>query len=114
MDIAPVHGTASDEKGKRFFVQFYEQWSSFLKAGRQNWLDFTVIKLQGEYAAYSGRWELEVGILGLQWTFTYVFDESFNDEMSDLKSRIETDLKGRTGATEVVDPTGALDKLTRL
>lgn len=111
VDIAPVQGTAPGERDKKFFVAFYQQWSSFLHPLSGNWLDFTVIKLQGEYARYSGRWELEIGIVGLQWTFTYVFDQSFNEEMSDLKSRIEADLKGRTGAKEIVDPFGALDKL---
>lgn len=111
MSIAPVHGTSDDESGKRFFVSFYEQWSAFLSLRTQNWIDFTFVRLQGEVALYSGRVELEIGILGLLWTFTYVYDQSFNEELRDMKGRIENELLGRTGATEIVDPTGALDKL---
>lgn len=111
MSISPVHGTSDEERGKRFFFAFYEQWSAFLSLGTQNWIDFTFIKLQGEVAPYSGRVELEMALLGLHLTVTYVYDQSFNDDMRDMKGRIENELLGRTGATEIIDPTGALDKL---
>lgn len=81
MNIRPLRGTSGAERKQHFFFDFQEQWSSLLKPGEHNWLDFTVIRLQGEYAAYTGRWEVEVGLLGLMLTITYVFDHSFNDEM---------------------------------
>lgn len=109
MSISPIHGTSSDEKDQRWFFSFYEQWSTLFR--RINWNDFTLIKIAGERALYSGRLEVELALLGFQVTITYVFDNSFNEKITDFKSRVEADLKGRTGAAEIVDPTGALDKL---
>lgn len=104
----PIRGTGN-EKTSGFFFDFYEQWSDLFK--RQNWNDFTVIKIEGERALYSGRWELVLALLGLQVTIQYVFDDKFNREVTSFRDRIEADLKGRTGAKEVIDPTGALDDL---
>lgn len=108
MSISPVHGTSSDEKGQRFFCDFWEQWSSL--AGGCNWYDFTLIKIGGEFAPYTERWELDLALLGVGMRLTYVYGTSFNEAMEDAKSQVIAELEGRTGC-EVVDPTGALDRL---
>lgn len=96
MSIHSVKGTSDAEKSKRFFVDFYEQWSAFFQPGRMNWIDFTIIRIQGEYARYSGRIEFEVRLLGLGLTFTYIFDTSFNDEMERRMADIDDPTKWLT------------------
>lgn len=105
-----IAGTMPGEKHKRWHFDFFNQWSSLNPFGKVNWRDFTFIKIQGEYAAYSGRWELDLALLGLQVTVTYIFDHSFNDSMMSMKDQITNELERSTGC-KVVDPAGALDRL---
>ena len=77
---------------------------------RCNWYDFTLMKIQGEFAPYAGRWEFEFALLGVGFCLTYVYDASFSNEMMSLKERITNELAGRTGS-DVQDPLGTLDKL---
>lgn len=111
MSISPVHGTSGDSKKQRFFADFHQQWSSLI--GRYNWYDFTLIKVQGEFAPYSGRWELELALLGLGMRLTYIYDHSFNEEMTGFAASLKSELSARTGATEVLDPLGVLDDLEK-
>lgn len=106
----PIAGTVPDEKPKRFYFDWSEQWSGLNPFQRFNWRDFTLIKVQGELCSHTGRWELEVGLLGFNCCITYIYDHSFNQDMMSLKERITSKLEGRTGAT-VVDPLGVLDGL---
>jgi hypothetical protein len=71
MEVRPVHGTSDGDKGKRWFFSVYEQWSAI--RGGCNWYDFTLIKIQWEYAPYKyGTWELEVGLLGVTVNISYL------------------------------------------
>lgn len=108
MSIRPVHGT-DDTPGKRFFLDFREQWTGFL--GRCNWYDFTLIRIEGEYAPYTGRAELSLGLLGFEAHFTYVYDDTFNKEMMSMRDQLIARIKAETGAEEVHDPTGGLDRI---
>lgn len=109
MSERPVEGTA--EKSAGWFFSFYEQWSTLFR--RQNWNDFTVIKIAGELARYSDRWEVELALLGVQVTITYVYSSRFNSKMNSLRDSIESELMARTGAKEVKDPFGVLDQLDK-
>lgn len=106
-ELRPLAGTG-DEKPRRWFLRCHEQWSGLVS--RCNWYDFTLVKIQGEYAPYAGRWEFEFSLLGVGLCLTYVYDLSFNDEMLSLQERITNELAGRTGC-EVQDPLGSLDNL---
>lgn len=76
MLVRPIHGTASDEAGKRWFFDFYEQWSGFFPP--RQWVDFTVFDLNGEYSPYKGSCELSLAILGMRVTVTYVYDSAID------------------------------------
>jgi len=108
MSIRSVHGTDSAEAKRRWFFDVGQQWTSLF--GGCNWYDFTIIKLQGEFAPYTGRWEFEAGLLGFGFCITYVYDKSFNDNITDLRDEIVAELEGRTGC-EVKDPFGVLDDI---
>jgi hypothetical protein len=84
-------------KTKGWFFSFWEQWSAIFSR-RCNWYDFTLIKIQGEYAPYSGRYELELGFLGFHVCIQYVYDDTFNKEMQQLADDIES------GKTETFTP----------
>lgn len=90
--IAPVVGTGPDDGPTGWYFQGYEQWSSLF--GGCNWYDFTLIKVQGEFAPYTGRWEFEVFILGLGFTITYVYDGTFNAK---IRAQID-EFKAERGA----------------
>ena len=77
----PLQGTGQGDSTKRsgFFFEFREQWSSLVR--RCNWYDFTLIEIGGEFAPYTGRWELNLALLGLGVCLTWVYDGSFNEEM---------------------------------
>jgi hypothetical protein len=110
MEIGSVRGTAPKERERRFFVDFGEQWSSLL--GRCNWYDFTLIEVGGEWAPYTGRFEFQCWLLGAGFRLTYVYDHSFNDQMTSVADRIKAELEGRTGA-KVEDPFGLLDEISK-
>lgn len=110
MGIRPVHGTAPGEASRRWFFDFGQQWTS-LFSRTCNWYDLTLIKIEGEYAPYTGRWELALGLLGFNLLVTYVYDTTFSESIADLRDEIVEGLKAKTGATEVLDPTGALDAI---
>lgn len=75
-------------KTKGFFIQGVEQWSQLTK--RCNWYTFEPIKVSFEKANYSGRYELEVIILGLGFNLQYVYDDSFNKKMQERIRRVES------------------------
>jgi hypothetical protein len=77
MKSYPVRGTG--EKRKRCYATFYQQWSGLI--GSHNWYDFTLVHVTGEFDPSTGRWECELGLLGLNLTLTYVYDHTFNDYM---------------------------------
>jgi len=106
--MTPVHGTGGGS-GRGLFIDIGEQWSGFL--GRSNWYDFTIIRLDGEYAPYSGRVEMSFALLGFDVRITYVYDDSFNKEMLSMKDQLVARLKAETGVESVSDPNGALDRL---
>ena len=106
----PVVGTAPGDKPRRFYFICNEQWSGLNPFQDFNWRDFTFVRLDAEHASYSGRFELNIGLLGVSCCVTYIYDQSFNREMLSLKEQIMDEIKDRTGC-EVVDPTRALDGL---
>ena len=72
MKVYPVHGIASGNEGKRWFFDFYEQWSGFFPP--RNWVDFTFIHFAAEYSPYKGSCDVELALLGFQIRVTYVYD----------------------------------------
>jgi hypothetical protein len=112
MPSREVHGTAANERTKKWFFTFAEQWSDFLHARKMNWLDFTLIKIQGEKCRMTGRYELELGLLGFNATVTYVYDPSFNESMLSLREQIGARIRAEHGQDVTIeDPFGALDGL---
>lgn len=110
-----VKGISSDERGKRLFLELQQQWTAVFSWKRQNWIDFTIFELSWEWADYSGRFEFVLGLVGFRFTATYIFDESFNDELMSTREKIERELRGRTGMpnAEIRDPHGVLKDLAR-
>ncbi len=90
MDVRPVHGTGSGNAHQKWFATFRQQWTDML--GSCAWYDFTLLKIQGEFAPYTGRWELELGLLGFEFTLTYVYDNAFNERMKDAVAEITAEL----------------------
>lgn len=93
-------GSAPGETPKRFYAELYNQWSGMF-SGRNHWYDLTLIKLAGEYAPYKGSYELEVSILGLCWTFTYVYDHTFTKRLKKMVDEIDAESKPHTSPTPV-------------
>lgn len=96
---APLMGTGPEDGGKAWYFTWYQQWSSLFSRGC-NWYDFTLLKVQGEYAPYSGRWELELGLLGVNLVITWVYDDRFNREIVALAESIEAE-RTAVGASDV-------------
>lgn len=69
-------GGDSDDESTGWYLHGYQQWSALFRGC--NWYDFTVLKVHGEYAPYSGRWEAEFWLLGFGVVLTYVYDGTFN------------------------------------
>ena len=93
----------------RFNLAFYSQWKDLL--GKNNWYDFTVFNLSGEYSPYAGSAEFNIGVLGLNWTLTYTYDFGPLDEMVSLKDKVLAELEAEHPGTEVIDPFNVLDEL---
>ena len=73
-----IHGTSEDDVGKRWFFDFYQQWSGIFRPG--NWVDFTLIDIQGEWSPYKGSCEFSAGLLGFYLRITYVYDSAADRE----------------------------------
>ena len=89
---------------KGWYVEGYQQWSSLF--GGCNWYDFTFVKVYGEFAPYSGRWEFEATLMGMPYKsfFIHGFDNYKNKFTTAFVSNMDTALITLTGV--VVDPTG--------
>lgn len=105
MEHQEVKGNGPDGN-RRWYCDFQEDWSGLNPFHGFNWRNFTLIMVRGEYAKYSGRCEVELGLLGFTVRLTYIYDHSFNNQLNDARSTIESELRARTGAIEVVDATG--------
>jgi hypothetical protein len=110
MEMRRVRGTAPGERRQKLFFDFGEQWSALL--GDYNWYDFTLIDLGGEWTPSTGRFEVVVWLLGVGMRITYVYDNSFNEEMLSMREQLEAEIKLRTGA-EVHDPFGVLHEISK-
>lgn len=91
-------------------VGFYEQWSALFNPKLFSWVDFSLVHFYVEWAKYAGRFEIELGLLGLNLTVTYVYDNTFAKGLESMSDVITEELKARTGATEVLDPYNQLSK----
>jgi hypothetical protein len=109
MRMNSVRGTSSGERHKRFFWDLGQQWSSLF--GHCNWYDFTLIEIGGEWARHSGRFEFEFWVLGVGMRLTYVYDNSFNEEMVGLADRIKAEIEAAHPGAKVMDPFGLLDQI---
>ena len=69
---SPIHTS-------RWNLDWYEQWSGFFPP--KNWVDFTLIDICGEYAAYKGSCEFSIALLGLRLTVTYVYNSYWNEKI---------------------------------
>ena len=97
-EFRQLPGSAPGEKPKRFYVDFYNQWAGIF--GRNNWYDLTLIKLAGEYGAYKGSCEIEISVLGLCWTFTYVYDPTFTENLKEMTAEFGRSSTGDTDAND--------------
>lgn len=88
-DIVPVAGTGPDLGGRGLYAEWDQQWSCLF--GRCSWYDFTLIKIQGEFAPYSGRWEFDLGLLGITLRLTYVYDDTFNRDLQTMVTALKSD-----------------------
>ena len=95
----------------RFNLAFYSQWKDLL--GKNNWYDFTVFNLSGEYTKMMGSAEISLGIIGLIWTFTYTYDFGPLDEMVSLKDEVLARLEAENPGMEITDPLNVLDELDK-
>ena len=73
-----IHGMNVEDEGKHWFFDFYQQWSGIFRPG--NWVDFTLIDIQGEWSPYKGSCEFSVGLLGFYFRVTYVFNSAADRE----------------------------------
>ena len=78
MKSSPVYGTNIEDAGKRWFFDFWEQWSGIFRPG--NWVDFTLIDITGEWSPYKGSCEFSAGLLGFHLRITYVYDNAADRE----------------------------------
>lgn len=97
MRVTPIYGTAPDDAGKRWFFDFYEQWSGFFPP--RNWVDFTLIDLNGEWSPYKGSAEVSVALLGLRVTVTYVYDSVADRKSAQDAAAILERAKGEPSQT---------------
>lgn len=69
------------EKRNGWFVDFYNQWPAVFRPLDHNWQDWalTVFKVAGENSPYKRSWELEIGVIGFNWVFTYVYRDTSPD-----------------------------------
>ena len=95
MKIAPLKGTGKKRTG--LFFDFREQWSSLVR--HCNWYDFTLIEIGGEFAPYTGRWDVSLALLGLSCRLTWVYDGSFNERMLECVAEIKR-ARGVTSGSE--------------
>lgn len=93
--FGPVLGTSDNEKGRRLFVSFHQQWSGLNPFGEYNWRDFSLVHLGWEWVAYSGRWEVEIALLGFWLTITWIFDDSFNRDLKEQAAAAVAELEGK-------------------
>jgi hypothetical protein len=73
-----IHGTG-DGKKVGWFFDWYNQWPGIFSRD-SNWYDFTLVHFTFEYAPYKSCFELQVALLGLSATVTYVFKPVLGDE----------------------------------
>jgi hypothetical protein len=109
MKVNKLPGSGEGAERKRFYAEFYNQWSGIF--GRNNWYDFTLIYFGVEHSPYKGSSEVSLGLLGFTLTMTYVYDFQFTDDMESRRDEILAGMKAATGATEVHDPFDQLKKL---
>lgn len=77
-DASVVEGT-DGERTTGWFCTVYQQWTGLFT--KSNWYDFTLIRIEGEYAPYSDRWEFTFGLLGVNLNVQYVYADRFNREL---------------------------------
>jgi len=87
LENKPLKGSGT-EKTTGWFFSFYQQWSGLF--GRMNWYDFTLIKIQGEVSPFTGRFDLDLALLGFSINIQYVYDDSFNKKMQQEVADIES------------------------
>lgn len=106
-----LSGSAADEGDgtRRLYVTPSEDYSQFLR--RCNWYTFTFAQVEIEDDACTGRWRIDLALLGLHVHIEYIYDFTFTHAMRDRVEELKEGLKARTGATEVVDPFNELAKL---
>ena len=93
---------------QRWQFDFYNQWPDLFR--KMNWYDFTIIKIEGEYAGYSDSIETRLGLLGFTLMITYSRSFDFIDKL-DERVKIINALKSEHPGVKVEDPFGELDKL---
>jgi hypothetical protein len=109
-----VCGTDDEDAGRRWFVDFYEQWSGLNPFKSFAWRDFTLVNIGGEYAPYTGRFEFTACLLGLSVCVTYVYDRSFNERIVSVADEIRARLAAEHPGCTIADPLGALDELDKV
>lgn len=108
---SPLHGTSDEESRQRWFFDCGQQWTEWL--GRMNWYNFTLARLDIEWDKMTGRWVLDIALVGFYAQLTYLYDDSFNREMVGMKDQITAALQAEHPGCTVSDPLGALAELDR-
>lgn len=93
---------------QRWQFDFYNQWPDLFR--KANWYDFSIIKIEGEYAGYSDSIEVCFGLLGFALIITYRRSFDFIDEL-DERVKILDALKSEHPGMKIEDPFGELDKI---
>jgi hypothetical protein len=110
---SPIRGTTGDEEedNRRWFFKAGQYWTEWVR--RCNWYNFSFVKLDVEWDKMTGRWVLDVALLGFYAQVTYLYDRSFNDAMMSVKDQITAGLQAEHPGCRVEDPLGVLDELQR-
>lgn len=84
VEIVKVPGTASGEKTRGWFFDFYNQWPAIFSPQTHNWHDWclTLFKVMGENSPYKRSWEVEVGLLGFTVIVTYVYRDTCSERVT--------------------------------
>lgn len=92
----PSPGVPPKERTRGWFAHFQSDWNSFLPG--MSWRDFTFVNLRVEWAHYTGRFELQLVLLGLWLVLTYVYDDqtpllqNLREMRDDFRSRESSDV----------------------
>lgn len=96
-------------KRQRWQFHFYNQWNAIIFRDA-NWYDFTVFEVSVENSSYMGSCELNLGLLGLNFTGIFRYNYDMVDEL-DRRVEIIERLQDEHPGAKIEDPLNVLGKL---